>query len=158
MKNLMYAFVIMFFGVTMLQSCDRNVNDEWRVMVDTNPTPVYFVVKDAEGNNLLDKNFEENILDSELTITVNEQETMGVLITEVVPDGYNPGLYLGSVKVDDAEIPCLETNFQAFRTLCGGRYRVPPLPSRYVYLKRADISDYRQRAGLCEGYFPKKYL
>lgn len=108
MKNLIYAFAILFLGVTMLQSCDRNVDDEWRVMVDTDPTPVYFVVKDAEGNNLLDKNYEENILDSELTITVNEQETMGVLITEVVPDGYNPGLYLGSVKVDDVEIPCLE--------------------------------------------------
>ena len=93
-------------GIFQLVGCEKQ--DEIKVLVDTDPTPVYFVVKDAEGNNLLDANYEGNILDRDIKITVNNSETHSVTITEIVPNGDNPGLYLGSVKVDDIAMPSLE--------------------------------------------------
>lgn len=108
MRNVILTFATLCLGVLLLQSCNRAEDDEWRVMVDTVPTPVCFVVKDAEGNNLLDDNFEGNILGSEITLSVNHAEPIGIVMTEVEPDASVPGLYIGSVKVDGVETPCLE--------------------------------------------------
>ena len=93
---------------SILQFVGCEKQDEVQVLVDTDPTPVYFVVKDAEGNNLLDVDYDGNILNNDIEITVNGGEIYGVAITEVIPDGENRGLYLSSIKVEDIDTPCLE--------------------------------------------------
>ena len=94
-------------SILQFVGCEKVVNEP-NVLVDTNPTPLYFIVKDTDGNNLLDADYEGNILNNDIEITVNGGERYGVATTEVIPDGENHGLYLSSIKVEDIDTPCLE--------------------------------------------------
>ena len=94
-------------SILQFVGCEKVVNEP-NVLVDTNPTPLYFIVKDTDGNNLLDADYEGNILNNDIEITVNGGERYGVATTEVIPDGNNRGLYLSSIKVEDIDTPCLE--------------------------------------------------
>ena len=108
MKKYAKLLLMLMASCSILQFVGCEKQDEVQVLVDTNPTPVYFVVKDAEGNNLLDVDYDGNILNNDIEITVNGGEIYGVAITEVTPNGYDPGLYLSSIKVEDVDTPCLE--------------------------------------------------
>lgn len=80
-------------SILQFVGCEKADNEQ-NVLVDTNPTPLYFIVKDTNGNNLLDADYEGNILNNDIEITVNGGERYGVATTEVIPDGENRGLYI----------------------------------------------------------------
>lgn len=104
-----HLYYLLFALPLIFAACDRTAgDDEWDVMVDTDPTPIYFVVTDGEGNNLLDENWAGNILNTEITLSVNHAEPTGITTTGEVANADNPGLYLGTAKVDDIDTPCLE--------------------------------------------------
>lgn len=93
MKATNFLFLILL-SICML-GCD-----ECDVDVDPAATPVCFIVKDMEGNNLLDPQFEGNILNTGIEVTHNG-EKYPLILSESNYREY--GLYTG--KIGEDEIP-----------------------------------------------------
>ena len=107
MKRFVYCLMAAC-SILQFVGCEK-ADNEPNVLVETNPTPVFFIVKDTEGNNLLDADYDGNILNNDITITVNNGATYSITTTESAPNSStSAGLYLGNVKVENIDTPCLE--------------------------------------------------
>ena len=58
MRRFIYIACIGLLGISILSSCTENNGSfkDTKVLVDTDPTPVCFIIKDSNNNNLLDYN------------------------------------------------------------------------------------------------------
>lgn len=91
MKHVLICFLTLF-AVPFFSSCGNCA-----VMIDPAPVPVCFIVKDADGNNLLDPAYEGNILGNDIAVTYREEE-YPLAMSE--PTGDQMGLYTGAVGAD----------------------------------------------------------
>ena len=111
MRRFIYIACIGLLGISILSSCTENngsLNDT-EVLVDTAPTPVCFIIKDSNNNNLLDYNVDSNILNQDISISGNCSEYVFPLqLCEYEPATDDGGLYIGSITVDNIQIPCLK--------------------------------------------------
>lgn len=108
MRRFIYIACIGLLGISILSSCTEN-NEDTIVLVDTDPTPVCFIIKDSNNNNLLDYNVDSNILNQDISISQNGSEYVFPLqLREFEPATDDGGLYIGSITVDNIQIPCLK--------------------------------------------------
>ena len=117
MKKYAKLLLMLMAACSILQFVGCEKQDEVQVLVDTNPTPVYFVVKDAEGNNLLDVDYDGNILNNDIEITVLEikgdQVKLGISAPKTVP------VYRKEVYVQIQESNASSANIDALKKLKG---------------------------------------
>ena len=109
MKNFICCLMALF-AVCAMTSCESSCSlRENEVLVQTNPTPVCFIIKDSNNNNLLDYNVDSNILNQDISISQNGSEYVFPLqLCEYEPATDDGGLYIGSITVDNIQIPCLK--------------------------------------------------
>ena len=72
-------------SILQFVGCEK-ADNEPNVLVETNPTPVFFIVKDTEGNNLLDADYDGNILNNDITITENNGAIYSITTAESAPN------------------------------------------------------------------------
>ena len=105
MKRIILLTATIIYGCILTTSCDEG--NECSVDIDPAPTPICFIVKDADGNNLLDNKFEGNIIDNGISVTYNGGN-YPLTLSEYDPYGER-GLYIGEIGAD--KIPGLLFGF-----------------------------------------------
>lgn len=97
------AYVAILLSSMLNTSCSDSDKEECDVLIQPTEVPVCFIVRDNEGNNLLDPAFEGNILDRNIEVTY-EGAPYSLQLSEY-PFDLMLGLYTGKIEVGMDIIP-----------------------------------------------------
>lgn len=97
------AYAAILLSSLLITSCSDSDNNECGVIVQPNEVPVCFIVKDSEGNNLLDPAFEGNILGRNIEVTYEDAQY--ALHLSEYPTDRRLGLYTGKIEAGMDKIP-----------------------------------------------------
>lgn len=97
------AYMAILINPLLISSCSDSDDNEGGVIVQPAEVPVCFIVKDSKSNNLLDPEFEGNILDHNIEVTY-EGAQYALQLSEYPIDRMF-GLYTGEIEVGMDKIP-----------------------------------------------------
>ncbi len=99
MKKLAFLTTVALFCGMAVTSCK---DDGCKALVD-GYEPVSFVIKDIDGNNLLDPRFAGNILDNDIEVT-SGQNRYPLIMAEYGSVDLGTGLYVGETGADNIPV------------------------------------------------------